>query len=57
MTRLLNFIAPTALDVVVTPWEYFVDALPALLLIGVLVAIVVTVTVLLIRRFFGKKRK
>jgi hypothetical protein len=57
MTHLLNFIAPTALDVVVTPWEYFVDALPALLLIGALIAIVVTVTVLLIRRFFGKKRK
>ena len=57
MTHLLNFITPTALDVVVTPWEYFVDALPALLLIGVLVAVVVIVTVLLIRHFFGKKRK
>ena len=57
MTHLLNFITPTALDVVVTPWEYFVDALPALLLIGVLVAVVVIVTVLLIRRFFDKKRK
>ena len=57
MTHLLNFIAPTALDVVATPWEYLVDAIPALLLIGALIAIVVTVTVLLIRRFFGKKRK
>lgn len=57
MTHLPNFITPTALDVVVTPWEYFVDALPALLLIGVLVAVVVIVTVLLIRRFFGKKHK
>ena len=56
MTHLLNFIAPTALDVVATPWEYLVDAIPALLLIGALIAIVVTVTVLLIRRFFGKKK-
>ena len=57
MKHPIHFILPTALDVVVTPWEYFVDALPALLLIGVLVAVVVIVTVLLIRRFFGKKRK
>ena len=57
MKHPINFILPTALDVVVTPWEYIVDAIPALLLIGVLVAVVVIVTVLLIRRFFGKKHK
>lgn len=57
MTRLLNFIPPTALDVVLTPWERFVFNIPSLLIIGALVAVVVTVTVLLIRRFFGNKHK
>lgn len=57
MMHLIHFIHPTALDVVVTPWEYFVDTLPAFLLIGALVAGVVAVTVWLIRRFFGNKHK
>ena len=56
MTHLLNFLPPTALDVVLSPWENFVFMLPALLIIGALVAVVVTITVLLIRRFFGKKK-
>ena len=56
MTRLLNLLPPTVLDVVLTPWENFVFLLPAILIIGALIAVVVTVTVLLIRRFFGKKK-
>ena len=57
MTRFLHFIRPGVLDVVLTPWENFVFLLPALLIIGVLVAIAVTATVFLMRRFFGKKKK
>ncbi|MBO7175784.1 MAG: hypothetical protein J6W14_00280 [Clostridia bacterium] len=44
------------LDVIVSPWELFWEFFPAVLLVGALVAVVVTITVLLIRRFFGKKK-
>lgn len=47
---------PSMLDVIVSPWELFLEFLPAVLLVGALVAVVITVTVLLIRRFFGKKK-
>ena len=57
MSRFLHFIRPVVLDVVVTPWEYIVDAAPALLLVGELVAISVTATVFLLRRFFDQRRK
>ena len=57
MTRFLHFIRPGVLDVVVTPWEYIVDAAPALLLVGALVAIAVTATVFFMRRFFNQRRK
>lgn len=57
MNHPIHFHSPSALDVVVTPWEYFVDAAPALLTVGALVAAVAVVTILLIRRFFGNKKK
>ena len=57
MTRPLNFICPTALDVLITPWDRFLFNLPSILIIGALIAVVVTVTILLIRRFYGKKKK
>lgn len=48
---------PTALDVVVTPWDYLLFTPLGAILAGILVIAVVAVTVLLIRRFFGKKNK
>lgn len=49
-------LTPTALDVVVEPWEYvFTPAGAAVAALAV--AAVVVVTVLLIRRFYGNNRK
>lgn len=45
-----------ALDVIVSPWELFLEFFPAILITGLLIAAVVVITVLLIRRFFGKKK-
>ena len=48
-------LSPAALDVIVEPWWYLFTPAGAILS-AILVAAVVTVTVLLIRRFFGKGR-
>ena len=48
-------LSPAALDVIVEPWWYIFTPAGAILS-AILVAAVVTVTVLLIRRFFGKGR-
>lgn len=45
-----------SLDVIVSPWEFFLEFFPAILIAGLLIAVVVVITVLLIRRFFGKKK-
>lgn len=57
MTRLFFSIHPAALDVIVSPWELFLEFLPAILLVGALIAAVAGITFLLIRRFFGNKNK
>ena len=57
MTRLFFSIRPAALDVIVSPWELFLEFLPAILLVGALIAAVAGITFLLIRRFFGNKNK
>ena len=57
MTYLPLFTPPTTLDVIISPWRYLWEFLPAILLIGALNIAVVLITILLIRRFFGKKKK
>ena len=57
MTCLPLFARPTVLVMIVTPWEYFVDFLPAILIAGALIAAITLITILLIRRFFGNKKK
>ena len=57
MTRLFFSIRPAALDVIVSPWELFLEFLPAILLVGALIAAVAGITFLLIRHFFGNKNK
>ena len=50
-------IFPTALDVVFFPWRVLLEFLPAILLVGALNVALILVTVFLIYRFFGKKKK
>ena len=46
---------PAAADVVVSPWEYIVYTPVGWIVAAVLIAVVVLITVLLIRYFFKKK--
>ena len=50
------FTLPAAADVVAEPWEYLFTPAGAILS-GLLIAAVILVTVLLIRVFFGNKKK
>ena len=46
---------PVSADVVVSPWEYIVYTPVGWIVAAVLIAVVVLITVLLIRYFFKKK--
>ena len=48
---------PRTLDVIISPWRYLWEFLPAILLIGALNVALILVTVFLLYRFFGKKKK
>ena len=48
---------PTALDVVLSPVELIFSTPLGIALSGILIAAVALVTFLLIRRFYGKKKK
>ena len=47
---------PTAADVIVSPWEYIVYTPVGWIAAGILIAAAVLITLLLIRRFYGKKK-
>ena len=47
---------PVSADVIVSPWEYIVYTPVGWVLAAVLIAAVVLVTLLLIRKFYGKKK-
>ena len=57
MTHLLTLLCSAALDVVVTPWEILFYTPVGAIVAGILIAAVAAVTFLLIRRFYGKKKK
>ena len=57
MTHLFALYCPTALDAIVTPGEVIRYTPLGPILAGILIAVAAVVTVLLIRRFYGKKKK
>ena len=57
MSALLHSHIPIVLDAIVTPAEYLVYTPWGNILGGVLIAAVVLLTVILVRRFFGNKKK
>jgi len=57
MKNLFCLRVPAALDAIVSPGDYVRYTPLGPILAGILIAAAVVVTVLLIRRFFGKKNK
>ena len=57
MSALLHSHIPIVLDAIVTPAEYIIYTPWGNIIAGVLIAAVALITTLLIRRFFGNKKK
>ena len=57
MSALLHSHIPIVLDAIVTPAEYIVYTPWGNILGGVLIVAAVLLTVILVRRFFGNKKK
>ena len=57
MTHLFRFRCPTALDAIVSPADYVRYTPLGTVLACILIAAVALITFLLVRRFYGKKKK